>query len=192
MRVKEKLALLLAAIALSGCRIGPAPVPSSDWRAAVTPDSALAFQVPRGYRQRNAYGCWNRVDGRWPSPADFCLRLVPAEEAQAYSRVWEVMCQGPKSTAGDASCFEGLRVDTASIDGRAAVVTRALRSGTISHFRRMPAVLVLIPLDSAGVAVLEGEHRERGTGAELVTIASTVRLLGRPADDSLVRWPSAP
>lgn len=176
MRTQLFALLLCGVVSLQGCHPGPAPTPSSRWgRTAITPDSALTFQVPAGYRERNAYGCWVRDDGLWPSAADFCLWLARPEDAEASGRAWNVVCHGSQSTAGDASCYEELRVDTVSFDGRPAVIRRALKSGTIGHFRRLPAVLVLIPLGPAGVAVLQGEHREAGTGNELVAIASTVR-----------------
>jgi hypothetical protein len=141
----------------------------------VTPDSALTFAVPAVYRARN--GCWDRFDGLVPSPADFCLRLAQPEQAEALGRAWNVVCRGPESTAGDAVCYQKVQVDTAIFDGRPVVIRRGLLSGTIGHYRRLPAVLVLVPLGPAGVAVLEGEHREPGTYNELVAIARTVRLL---------------
>jgi hypothetical protein len=174
--------LLCGAIILPGCHHSPEVAPPRTWHTAVTPDSALTFRVPPGYRQRNAYGCWARFDGVVPSPADFCLSLAQPEHAGALGRAWDLMCGSPESRVGHTPCYEKQRVDTATFDGRPAVIRRALVSGTIGHYRRVPAVLVLIPLGPAGVAVLQGEHREPGTASELIAIASTVRPFLRVRD----------
>jgi hypothetical protein len=175
-RAHRCAAALCVAVTLLGCQQRPATTPPRSWRTAVTPDSALTFAVPATYRERSA-GCWGRFDGLVPGPADFCLTLVGPENAEALGRAWNVACRGPESTAGDAVCYQALRVDTATFDGRPVVIRRALLSGTIGHYRRLPAVLVHIPLGPADVAVLQGEHREPGTYHELVAIARTVRPL---------------
>ncbi len=178
MRAAVTAVTLFAVLTALGCRTGASLDAAPEWPTVFTPDSALTLEVPRAYQERNAYGCWNRNDGHWPSAADFCLSLASAEEAELRLASWRLPCPG--SSQADASCFEERREDTIVVGGQRALVVRALLSGTIGHYRRLPAVLILIPYGPAGSAIFQGDHREPETYIELVAIAGSIRLVQAP------------
>jgi hypothetical protein len=178
MPVPRSLVLAAFALALTGCgHTAPSTEHTlASWTPTVTPDSTLALRVPAEYARINASGCWSREDpvARWPR--QFCLVLHRPEAAAYVVQRWSVPCTGPASSAGDAACYDSVRVDTLAGAGQRRIVRRGLLTGTIGHYRQQPALSVEIPFDSAGTALLSAEVRGRETASELLSIAETVRL----------------
>ena len=168
------LAILVFVMA---CRSRPAEELRADWQTHRTPDGALTLQLPPGYEKRNDYGCWNRLEPDESGWRDFCLELLDPGEASKRTLEGDG-CQVGDLIIADCAYYEARRVDTVRFGERAAVVERALLSGTIGHYRQRPAVLVRVPLGSVKTAVLSGDHPSHFSGAsdEFVAIAGTIRL----------------
>ena len=161
----------------SGCRSKHPGEASADWETHRTPDGLLTLRLPPGYEKRNDYGCWDRIDEDRNVWRDFCVELVEPAEAERRT-LGSNDCRSADLIMPDCAYYEARRVETVQFGERAAVVERALLSGTIGHYRRRPAVLVRVPLSGAGTAVLHGDHAVNDSGAsdELVAIAGTIQL----------------
>ena len=148
-----------------------------EWRTEITPDSLLSIELPEGYRLRNRFGCWDRVDGMiW---REFCLSVMTKDEAASVSLTSNPGCSREMSSATDCQHYEDQTVIRRVIAGRELTVERALLWGTIQHYWGHPAILVRIPLDNGCVAILAGTYEAADRGdEELVRIAGSIRAAG--------------